>query len=312
MQIHEQLEKDLDKNVNTLNAERDDFVRRNYDRWKEGLDALQMLRQISIEAGVEFQREFLKHKAYRADPHLGILMRLHARANRIAGEIIVLLMNGYADGALSRWRTLHEIAITALILGKHGVEASKDYIRYGMVQAVDGMEAYQKTANDMNRTPYSDVDLRIAKMHRDEIIQDGIKTDQAFNSQNGWARRFVGSGKFEKLQADVGLDKWRHDYKWASQDIHANYRDMRALLAMSEAKEEILVCGPSNSGMVEPGHMTAIALSQVTAAFLNAYISDPESRIDYKKNLPWLMLLEKFTDFVGKSFLECDQKTRKT
>ena len=37
---------------------------------------------------------------------------------------------------------------------------------------------------------------------------------------------------------------------------------------MVEAKEPMFQIGPSNSGFIDPLHMTAISLSQMTAAFL--------------------------------------------
>ncbi len=68
-----------------------------------------MLNQISIEAGMEFQKYFLTFPEYMADPLLGVLMRQHANACRITGEIILMLKGGYPDGAIARWRTLFEI-----------------------------------------------------------------------------------------------------------------------------------------------------------------------------------------------------------
>jgi hypothetical protein len=37
---------------------------------------------------------------------LGALMRIHSRSVRVAREILILMRNGYAEGALARWRTL--------------------------------------------------------------------------------------------------------------------------------------------------------------------------------------------------------------
>lgn len=67
--------------------------------------------KISLEAGekkktklknVVNDENFFKHDA---------LIQMHARALQISNEILVLLKSGYADGAYSRWRTLHELTV---------------------------------------------------------------------------------------------------------------------------------------------------------------------------------------------------------
>lgn len=149
-------------NVAKLNKETETFTKRNYSRWESGFQKLQMLRSISLEAGMKFQKQFLKYPEYTTDPLLGVLMRQHANACRITGEIIWLLRGGYADGALARWRTLFEISINTLIISKHGHDAAVDYIKHGKIKSVEGMQEYQKTAKDMNVEPYLDDELEAA------------------------------------------------------------------------------------------------------------------------------------------------------
>ena len=48
-----------------------------------------------------------------------LLIRL-VRACQVTDEIICLLENGFADGAMARWRTLHEIAVVAVVISQHG------------------------------------------------------------------------------------------------------------------------------------------------------------------------------------------------
>lgn len=136
-------------NVSQLNKENEAFVERNYERWMSGFQKLQMLNRVSLEAGMEFQKQFLQYPVYETDPLLGVLMRQHANACRITGEIIWLLKGGYADGALGRWRTLFEISVNCLVIRKHGRDAAVDYIKHGKIKAVEGMEEYQKTAEEM-------------------------------------------------------------------------------------------------------------------------------------------------------------------
>ncbi len=272
------------------------FVERNYARWQRGFHKLEMLRQISIEAGIAFQKQFLKHPIYHTDPLLGVLMRHHANACRITGEILVLLRCGYPDGALARWRTLFEILVTSTVLHRYGNDAAIDYIKHGKIQAVEGMKEYQKTAKDMSLEPYEEADLQAAIRYAEEL-SDG---KQYFK----WAEKYTGFGKLEKLREHVGLGKWSHNYKWASQSVHADFSEMRAMLAMAEAKQDLMLVGPSNSGLIDPAHMTAISLMQISAMFLTAHMGNSKV-IDYTDSLVYMSLMDRYAEAVGREFLAC-------
>lgn len=229
-------------------------------------------------------------------------MRQHANACRIAGEIILLLKGGYPDGALARWRSLFEISVTCLVINKYGCDAAKDYIRHGLIKAVEGMEEYQKTAKEMNLQPYDENEISAAIAFKEQI-SDG-------ESHFHWARKYAGFSKLEKLREDVGLGKWSHNYKLASRNVHADYSEMLSLFAMCEAKQDMLLVGQSNSGMIEPAHMTAITLAQITSAFLTAHIHE-DNELDYTNSTLFLMLIQHYVDAVGESFLKCSQKSQR-
>lgn len=280
-----------------IDCEIENFKHRNFQRWELGFQKLEMLHQISIEAGMEFQKYFLTIPEYVNDPLLGVLMRQHANACRIAGEIILLLRGGYADGALARWRTLFEILVTCLVLHKHGNDAANDYILHGTKEAIKGMEEYQKTAQEMNREFYSEDEISKILQLKDQLDQE---------KSYHWAQKYTGYGKLEKLREYVGLGKWSHDYMWASRNVHAYYSEMLSLQAMSEAKQDCLLAGQSNSGMVEPASMTAITLMQITTTFITSHINE-ENNLDYTNSTLFMMIMQQYADAVGKSFLECSK-----
>jgi len=58
------------------------------------------------------------------------LRYINGRAIRIANEVLVLLKNGYADGAYARHRTLYELSIYANFIVKYGDNVAKAYIEY--------------------------------------------------------------------------------------------------------------------------------------------------------------------------------------
>ena len=228
-------------------------------------------------------------------------MRQHATACRVFGEVEALLRSGYPDGALARWRSLHEIAVTSILIRKHGKDAAEDFIQFGLVEAVKGMETYQKTAEAMGREPYSVAELNAAKKIRAQLIS----AKPYLEGRSGWARRHLKGTAFVKhLQKAAGLEKWESDYKWASQNVHTTYRELRALLGMSEAVEDGLLAGPSNSGFAEPAHFSAIALAQTTSAFLTCYIEDEDCPMDFTFTCVAVKAIDHMVKDIGARFLD--------
>ncbi|WP_230432198.1 hypothetical protein [Plesiomonas shigelloides] len=58
LHIYEIMSASEEENVKELNLASEEFNKRNYLRWKDGFQKLEMLREISIEAGMEFKKHF--------------------------------------------------------------------------------------------------------------------------------------------------------------------------------------------------------------------------------------------------------------
>lgn len=286
--------------IDNVIAENDAFIKRNRERWSLGFQKLHALREISLQAGMNFQKQFLKYDQYKNDELLGVLMRQHAHACRISGEIIHLLEGGYPDAAVARWRTLYEMVITCLLIKKYGRDAAIDYIKYGIVKRAEGLNEHQRTANEMGVETFSQEEIDFANAQKQEITEG--------ESGWHWARKYAGVSKFEKLRAHVGLDKWSHNYKLASRNIHSDYFEMRSLYAMREAKNDMLLVGSSDSGLTEPAHFTAISLAQITSIFLTAYIEDESKELDYDDSIVFMKIINNCVKEVGEAFLNAEQE----
>lgn len=287
-------------NIKRVISEHDAFTKRNRKRWDVGFTKLHALRETCLQAGINFQQQFLQLPRYENDELVGVLMRQHAHACRISGEIIHLLEGGYPDAALARWRTLYEIVVTCLIIKKCGREAAVDYIKHGMVQTAEIIEEHRKTAEAMGKETFSDEEAKKYSDLKKEIT----------NGDSGWhwARKHTGFKKIDKLREFVELDKWSHNYKLASRNIHSDYYEMASLYAMNEANQDMLLCGQSNSGLTEPAHFTAISLAQVTTTFLSSYIEDENSGLDYKDSLLFMKIIENYVKEVGEAFLSVEKQ----
>ena len=287
-------------NIRRVISEHDAFVRRNRERWAAGFTKLHALRETCLQAGINFQKQFVKNPKYETDVLIGVFMRQHAHACRIAGEIIHLLEGGYPDAALARWRTLYEMVVTCLVIKKCGREAAIDYVKHGKVQKAEEVEEHRKTANAMGQETFTDEEAQYFAELKQTIT----------NGELGWhwARKHTGFKQIGKLREYVELDKWSHNYKLASRNIHSDYYEMASLYAMQEAKKDMLLCGPSNSGLTEPAHFTAISLAQLTSIFLTSYIDDANSGLDYRDSTLFIKVIENYVKEVGEAFLSVEKK----
>ncbi|EJS9608023.1 DUF5677 domain-containing protein [Vibrio vulnificus] len=287
------------KNVESVISANDAFIKRNRERWSIGFTKLHALRETCLEAGMNFQQQFIKLPKYENDELIGVFMRQHAHACRISGEIIHLLEGGYPDAALARWRTLFEMVVTCLVIQKCGREAAIDFIKHGMVQTAEGIEEHRKTAEAMKQETFTDEEAKFYSELKGTIT----------NGEPGWhwARKHTGLKKIDKLREFVGLEKWSHNYKLASRNVHSDYYEMASLYGMREAKQDLLLCGQSNSGLTEPAHFMAISLAQVTSIFLTTYIDDKESDLDYTDSILFMKIIDNYVNEVGQAFLEAEK-----
>jgi hypothetical protein len=260
------------------------FRRRNLKRWCGVIHLLEMMWVISMEIGAEFLEEA---KGSKNENKAHALIHLHARALLITREIICLIQGGYADGALSRWRSLHEVAVTAFFLSQHGEEIAERYIASFDFAALQAAEQLNRYAARANLTPIDDQQLAEMRERRDELAARFSKDMTNY----GWASPVVSNTTFAAIEEAVQLDHWRPRYKWGSQHTHAGYRPQGTMLGLSETFEDIYLVGASNSGFTDPLQMTAISLVLATHSMLLL-----RPKLDY---LVVIRILESLSDEIG-------------
>lgn len=275
------------------------FVERNIDRWSSGLDHLELLINICIESGEIVNTEYRQNPDVNYSALAEVATRLQAKACLIANEILCLLKSGFADGALGRWRALHEVTVILLFLCEHGDEMAEKYIAHEAVDTYKAALQHNCYHLRLNVQPFEQQHLDSLKTRYDSVLKE---YGSNFKKEYGWAAVHLGreSMNFSQIEKEVALDHWRPYYKWASQSIHPNLKSLFDLLALSEADEEGLLVGPSNSGLTDPADATAIALCQATIELLCLYES-----LDITITMQIINLL---TDEIGKEFLKGDEK----
>jgi hypothetical protein len=301
-QIADQMRKDLRRRApSTLRNTRREtagFERRNLQRWRKPFNLIEMILEIAAEVGGKFNTEIRPLAIQEKDYLFEALTHLHARALLVGSECICLMKGGFADGALSRWRTLHELNAVAAFLAKNDKEVALRYLVSFEFQALTAARQMKKYADRSKMDPPTDDEIAAiesrCKAHLNRFGED-------IRHEYGWASGVIGKKAPNLLDIEefTGLDHWRPRFKWASQHTHGGHRPFGTMLGTAESKAPVLLIGQSNSGLVDPLHMTAISLTHITASLL---LSRPDT-----DRLICTKVLMGLSDDVGREALKVDR-----
>jgi len=185
--------------------------------WGTAIEQLDILRNLVVEWDCTAMG--LKVGGY-ANPNTAFaLNRLVLRAYDIVGEIIALVRAGYADGALARWRSLHEVCIIAMFLSKRSDKCSWMYLSHHWIEELRLNEANQASGAMIITNSDNDRYIRELRKKKRELIG---KFGAAFAKDYGWAAVELGCAKatFRDLEGHVGMDTLRRGYQQANSTIH--------------------------------------------------------------------------------------------
>lgn len=231
-------------------------------RWGKALGKLRMLLTMARELG----GIVIDEKAPESETLHSLMVRLHVRSCQVTMEIITLLENGLADGAMARWRTLHEIAIVMELLDQHGEPLAIRYLDHQAVEAKTAMEQYRICSLSLGYNQLDEAECTAISEEYEEVIQ---KYGKFFRTPYGWAEEFVlknarGSIGLSELEAAAGQSNLASHYKLASSNVHAGPHALFFRLGL--LGDSTLLAGASNAGLDEPGQNTAVTLLLASAA----------------------------------------------
>lgn len=232
--------------------------------WGKALGLLRMHLTVSREFGTEVAKANLRDKSKLRS----VLTRLHVRACQVTAEIVVLLENGHADGAMARWRTLHEIGIVTVLMAEHGEALAERYLAHRAVEARSGKDQYSLCAEQTGYAPLTGAQCR--KIEKECAVAIA-KYGKAFAGPYGWADGFVRAGRrgtvsLGDLEAAAGRSAMASHYKLASYNVHAGPHALFFRLGFID--QGGFLGGASNAGLLEPGQNTALTLTLISAMLL--------------------------------------------
>ena len=246
-------------------ADVEGFKERLEHRWGKALGKLRMLLTIAMEWAQGLYERRLRDSGGKLSHLDDVMLRLHVRACQVAGEVIVLLENGYADGAMARWRTLHEIATVAAVIAKYGEEIAERYVHYQIVESFSALKAYERNHQALGFRPLSQAQSKKVRKDYAKIIQ---RFGKPFGGENGWAAYHLKARAkervtFLRLEEEAGDAMMRSPYKMASYNVHASPKGVYFKLG-NLRESSVLLAGMSNAGLIEPAQHAAVSLSEIT------------------------------------------------
>jgi hypothetical protein len=254
-------------------AHQDDRFLRGFERrlartWKRGFELLEVQLYLAKSTAAEINDELRRRATKVKMPIIEVLTSLHARACQIASEVLVLLRAGYPEGAISRWRSLHEVSIVLHFIDGHGVETARRYLAHDAVESWKGAKEYSEHCGELGFEPIDPAEFAEVKKAYEAAVK---KYGPEFNASYGWAARDLGSKKapkFEDVTKGAGFAHWRPLYRLASHPVHANPKSVKHRLGIIEGGPRCLPVGPTNYGLADPGQNTGLSLLQTTAVLI--------------------------------------------
>jgi hypothetical protein len=242
------------------------FRRRHYKHWKHPMELLRMLVTISREVGESITNDLKASVDAGARVNLiEVIGRSHARGCQIAEEIICLLEGGFADGAIARWRSLHEVAVVATFIADQGETLAQRYVAHQAIESKRAADEYERCREDLGYEPIGEAQAGAIRAAYDHALaQFGPRFGKG---DYGWAAEQLNRPQptFKDIEHTVGVGHLRPYYRMASYNVHANPKGVFFKLGTLE-ESQVLLAGASNAGLADPGQCAALSVAQLSNA----------------------------------------------
>lgn len=197
---------------------------------------------------------------------------------------------------------MHELAVVAFLFGdvERGEELAERYLLHQAVQQAKDAKQYKQHADALGYESFHDEEIERINRRGDQLVE---RFGRSFRNQYGWAVPLFDGNfdpNFSELEQVAALDHMRAHYGWASHRVHAGSKGVM-LNVLQRGPTEVLLTGPTNIGLADPGHGALIALHQITTALLihgKPNIEEEPSRIIV------IQVLLKLVEEAGEAFLK--------
>lgn len=184
-------------------------------------------------------------------------------------------------------------------IGQHGDALAERYVAHQAVESRSAALQYRTYQERLGQEPMSDEELNEIESAYQSALQ---KYGKEFGEQFGWAAGYVGKTRrptVADIQKAANIDHLGPYYKMASHNVHANPKGVFFKLGLV-GEAEVLLAGPSNAGLTDPGHATALSLMQISSALMKQNPT-ADSMVSVK-------IMQRLADEIGQALLEAQKK----
>lgn len=259
--------------VKELQSELDGFHKRLFDAWSVPLTRFGSLIAMCMEMGDQINREYRDSEKYPPSSRRNATTRIHARAVQVANEVSCLVRGGYADGAMARWRSLHEASVILVFLSQNDEELSNRFMDHQAIIRFKAATEYNEHHSALGFSAFDVGELAQMQKSHDEML---AKYGKHFSNDYGWASEVTKSKRphFKDIENNVSLGFLRPQYGFASKNVHSGVDSIGYKLALSMTQEDILLAGPSNEGFIDPVQCASYSLIIATGALIDTSPDD--------------------------------------
>lgn len=248
--------------------DRNKYERHITDLWAKPLDLFGSEVEIADELGREVHTKLEELGTLHSSRQSNVLLRLAARGCQVSREIETLLLHGFADGAIARWRTLHEITVTGMLIAGGDEVLAERYLAHHAIESFKGARQYVEIHSSSGAAPIPPEDWARLRSAYDEAV---AKYGAAFKSDHGWACDVCRNEKptFADLEKCAGLVLARPHYKLASHNVHASPSGVFFKLGLID--DEAMLTAGSPLGLDEPLVLAAHSLCILSSQLCRLY-----------------------------------------
>ncbi len=279
------------------------FKERLEARWGKGFNLLRMLLIGCRELGEVTATQLPRSRSNKKRILRSLLVRLHARACQITTEIVTLIENGFADGAMARWRTLYEVGVVATVIADAGEALAWLYLEHDVVESRFAMDEYDRCHEALGFRPLP----KRVRRRVERAFAVAVKTHGAdFGKPYGWAAAHLKKKRvtFRDLEDAAQRSAMRSYYKMASYNVHADTpKSIFSRLGVL-GDQSLILAGASDAGFRDPGQNAAITLLQITAVLLSERMSNLDVMIK-------MQALTMIRDQIADAFMRADRKLQR-
>lgn len=258
--------KDYLKRIDLERSDISDFQDSLYDTWKTPIDLTEILLGASQELSQNIIDQ-LTTKRSTLNAKQNALLKLHARAIRIGREVLTLIKAGYPDGAIARWRSLHEIAVIAFFLQENKVVISKRFLEHQSIIQYKRALEFNKHCDMLGYHPIEGHELSGFKKEVDKLCK---KYGNSFSNDYGWLpkNQFPKKRNFYELEKRIKIDWLRPYFSLACDALHGGSKGFYCL-GLTDDLQDYLFSGYSSIGLNDPIRNTAISINQISVTLTN-------------------------------------------